>query len=157
MKKYVVEISETAEQDLENIISYLRFSLAGDIIADKYKILFKQELKNLENIAGSMSILSEDLTGHKNIRKTNVRNYIVFYIVVFVTHNTGKIKSAEKYFKNLKFTTFNYELDEPRSDDIKEIATAKVKEAFEIVKRPCIALDTDFRIDELNGFPMVYL
>ena len=40
MKKYEVEISETAEQDLENIISYLRFSLAGDIIADKYKILF---------------------------------------------------------------------------------------------------------------------
>ena len=25
MKKYVVEISETAEKDLENIISYLRF------------------------------------------------------------------------------------------------------------------------------------
>ena len=41
--------------------------------------------------------------------------------IVFVTHNTGKIKSAERYFKNLKFTTFNYELDEPRSDDIKEI------------------------------------
>ena len=59
MKKYVVEISETAEQDLENIISYIRFSLSGDIIADKYKILFKQELKNLENIAGSMPILSE--------------------------------------------------------------------------------------------------
>ena len=81
MKKYVVEISETAEQDLENIISYIRFSLSGDIIADKYKILFKQELKNLENIAGSMPILSEDLTGYKNIRKINVRNYIVFYIV----------------------------------------------------------------------------
>ena len=42
--------------------------------------------------------------------------------IVFVTHNTGKIKSAEKYFKNLKFTTYNYELDEPRSDDIQEIA-----------------------------------
>ena len=77
MKKYVVEISETAEQDLENIISYLRFSLSGDIIADKYKILFKQELKNLENIAGSIPILSEDLTGYKNIIKINVRNYIV--------------------------------------------------------------------------------
>jgi hypothetical protein len=38
--------------------------------------------------------------------------------IIFVTHNTGKIKSAEKYFKNLKFNTFNYELDEPRSDDI---------------------------------------
>ena len=77
--------------------------------------------------------------------------------IIFVTHNTGKIKSAEKYFKNLKFKTFNYELDEPRSDDIKEIATAKVKEAFEIVKRPCIALDTDFRIDKLNGFPRAFV
>lgn len=81
MKKYMVEISETAEQDLENIIRYLRYNLAGDIISDKYKILFKQELKNLENIAGSMPILSEELTGYKNIRKINIRNYIVFYIV----------------------------------------------------------------------------
>lgn len=81
MKKYIVEISETAEQDLENIISYLRYNLSGDIIADKYKILFKQKLKDLENIAGSMPILNENLTGHKNIRKINVRNYIVFYIV----------------------------------------------------------------------------
>ena len=81
MRKYIVKISETAEQDLENIISYLRYNLSGDIIADKYKLLFKQELKDLENIAGSMPILDENLTGHKNIRKINVRNYIVFYIV----------------------------------------------------------------------------
>lgn len=81
MKKYIVEISETAEQDLENIILYLRYNLAGDIIADKYKILFKQELKNLEDIAESMPILNEELTGHKNIRKINVRNYIIFYTV----------------------------------------------------------------------------
>ena len=77
--------------------------------------------------------------------------------IIFVTHNPGKIESAEKYFRNLKFKTFNYELDEPRSDDIKEIATAKVKQAYEIVKRPCIALDTDFRIDELNGFPRAFV
>ena len=81
MKKYIVEISKTAEQDLENIISYLRYNLAGDIIADKYKILFKQELRNLEIVAGSTPILNEELTGHKNIRKINVRNYLIFYIV----------------------------------------------------------------------------
>ena len=38
-------------------------------------------MKELENIAGSMPILDENLTGHKNIKKINVRNYIVFYIV----------------------------------------------------------------------------
>ena len=81
MKKYVVEVSKTAEQDLENIISYLRYDLAGDIIADKYKMLFKQKLNDLENLAGSMPILDESLTGHKNIRKLNVRNYILFYVI----------------------------------------------------------------------------
>ena len=77
--------------------------------------------------------------------------------IIFVTHNKGKVKSAEKYFKNIKLSTIDFELDEPRSDDIKEIATAKVKQAYEIVKRPCIALDTDFRIDELNGFPRAFV
>lgn len=81
MKKYIVEISDTAVKDLESIISYLRHNLAGDIIADKYKILFKQELKNLENIAGSMPVLDKELTGHKGIKKINVRNYIIFYII----------------------------------------------------------------------------
>ena len=38
MKKYIVEMSEATERDLENIISYLRYNLAGDIIADKYKL-----------------------------------------------------------------------------------------------------------------------
>ena len=77
-----MQISETAEEDLEKIISYLRDNLAGDIIADKYKILFKQKLKDLEEeVAGSMPILDEELTGYKNIRKINIRNYIVFYIV----------------------------------------------------------------------------
>ncbi len=77
--------------------------------------------------------------------------------IIFVTHNKGKAKSAEKHFKNLKISTFNYELDEPRSDDIKVIATAKVKQAYEIVKKPCMAMDTDFRIDELNGFPRAFV
>ena len=77
--------------------------------------------------------------------------------VIFVTHNKGKIESAKKYLKDVNFKVLEYELEEPRSDDIKEIATAKVKEAFEIVKRPCIALDTDFRIEELNGFPRAFV
>jgi len=81
MKKYIVEISENAIYDLEKIISYLRDDLAEDIIADKYKLLFKQKLNSLENIAGSMPVLDKELTGHKNIRKVNVRNYVIFYRV----------------------------------------------------------------------------
>ena len=81
MEKYIVEISKTAMQDFKDIITYLRNELSGEIIADKYKILFKQGFKKLENVAVSMQILNDDLTGHKNIRKINVKNYIIFYIV----------------------------------------------------------------------------
>lgn len=77
--------------------------------------------------------------------------------IVFVTHNKGKAKAAEKYFENIEFTTFNYDLDEPRSDDLKEIVTAKVKQAYDLVKTPCIALDTGFFIEELNGFPRAFV
>lgn len=81
MNKYIVEVSQTAKNDLDNIIIYIRNSLFDDIIADKYKILFKQELLNLENVAGSMPILDKNLTGHDNIRKINVKNYVIFYTV----------------------------------------------------------------------------
>lgn len=106
MKKYIVELSETANQDLNNIISYLRYTLSGDIIADKYKILFKQALIDLENVAESMPILNEELTGHKDIRKINVRNYIIFYIVdeekskAFVVRIGHAFMDWEKYLKN---------------------------------------------------------
>lgn len=106
MKHYIVEISETAEKDLENIISYLRYTLAGDIIADKYKILFKQGLKDLENVEGNMPILDEKLTGHKNIRKITIRNYIIFYVVneelnkVFVVRIGHTFMDWEKYLKD---------------------------------------------------------
>ena len=77
--------------------------------------------------------------------------------IIFVTHNKGKAQSAEKHFKNLRVSIYEYELDEPRSDNIKEIVTAKVKQAYEVVKKPCIALDTGFFIDELNGFPRAFV
>ena len=81
MKKFLVELTENAKQDLKNIILYLRNDLAEDIIADKYIVLFKQKLKDLENVAESLPVLDEGLTGHKNIRKYNVRNYILFYVI----------------------------------------------------------------------------
>ena len=81
MKKYIVETTETSEQDLVNIISYLRYNLAGDIVADKYIELFSNALKNLEDIAGSMPIIDKKLIKHENIRKINVKRYMIFYTV----------------------------------------------------------------------------
>ena len=77
--------------------------------------------------------------------------------IVFVTHNPGKIASAQKTLKNVKLSIFEYELDEPRSDDIEYISKMKVMEADKLVKKPCISLDCGFWIDALNGFPRAFV
>lgn len=77
--------------------------------------------------------------------------------IVFVTTNKGKIVSAEKELKDIKVLSYNAELIEPRSDDIKEIAEQKVIQGYKMVKKPCIALDAGFFIEALNGFPRAYV
>lgn len=77
--------------------------------------------------------------------------------IVFVTHNKGKIASAQNYLKGVNFKIFEYELEEPRSDDIKYISEVKVKEAYELVHKPCISLDCGFFIEALNGFPRAFV
>jgi len=77
--------------------------------------------------------------------------------IIFVTSNKGKIASAQRDLKNIKVLGCNAELIEPRSDDLIEIARHKVLQAYKIVEKPCIALDSGFYITELNGFPKVYV
>lgn len=77
--------------------------------------------------------------------------------VVFVTHNKGKIESAKKQLEEIDFQIFEYELEEPRSDDIKYISRYKVMEAYKLVNKPCISLDCGFWIDELDGFPKAFV
>ena len=79
--------------------------------------------------------------------------------IIFVTHNQGKVLSAQEHFndKDIKLEIYDYELDEPRSDDVEMIAKAKVIQAYNLVKRPCFALDTGFYIEELNGFPKAFV
>lgn len=77
--------------------------------------------------------------------------------IVFVTSNMGKVSSAQQYFKNIKLEIYNYDLIEPRTDDIQKIAESKVLQAYELVKKPCIALDAGFFINELNGFPRAFV
>ena len=77
--------------------------------------------------------------------------------IVFVTHNKGKIAAAKRNMKDVDFVVYEYELEEPRSDDITYISKYKVMEAYKLVHKPCISLDCGFWIDELNGFPRAFV
>ena len=73
--------------------------------------------------------------------------------IVFVTHNKGKIASANRQLKDVNFKVFEYELDEPRSEDIKYISKYKVMEAYKLVNKPCISMDTGFLDRRTRRFP----
>lgn len=79
--------------------------------------------------------------------------------IIFVTSNKGKIATAQQYFNaiDIKLETYAHELIEPRSDDITEIAKSKVLQAYDLVGQPCIAQDSGFYIDALNGFPRAFV
>lgn len=77
--------------------------------------------------------------------------------IIFVTHNRGKIESAKQQLKEVNFRIYEYDLEEPRSEDITYISRYKVLEAYKLVKKPCLSLDCGFWIDALNGFPKAYV
>lgn len=79
--------------------------------------------------------------------------------ITFVTTNKGKIATAKQYLgdEEIEVVPYNYELIEPRTDDIKEIARQKVIQAYNVVKEPCIAMDSGFYIEALNGFPRAFV
>lgn len=107
MKKYKIETSKTANHDIDIIISYIREELLEDDVAEKYKRLFTEKLKQLVDIAGSMPPLDEELTGHKGIRKVNVKNYIMFYTIdeekdeAYVIRVGHAFMDWQKYLKNI--------------------------------------------------------
>ena len=81
----------TAEQDLENIISYLRYDLAGDIIVDKYKMLFKQKLSDLVCLTFWVHFI------HEFVRLfTRIFRMIV---ILFIGHKGGKMFKLVSNYK----------------------------------------------------------
>lgn len=79
-------------------------------------------------------------------------------VLMFATSNKGTVESANKYFEGkIQFLLCDFTFHEIRSDNLDEIAIAKVIEAYEITKKPTIALDTGFCIKSLRGFPGSYV
>ena len=77
--------------------------------------------------------------------------------IIFVTSNQGKVVTAGKHIDAAQLEFFKYDLIEPRSESLEEIAAYKVMQAYEIVKEPCIAVDAGFYIEDLNGWPSSFV
>ena len=77
----------------------------------------------------------------------------------FATTNKGKVNSLKSILINydIEVIQANLELPEPRTYDLQEIARQKVMFAYQQIGKPCVALDSGFYIDSLNGFPKTFV
>jgi len=78
--------------------------------------------------------------------------------IFFATESQYKLGFANNLTKKHDWECLpcNVKMIEPQSWTLEEIATYKVKQAFEQIQRPIVTMDTGIFITALNGFPGVY-
>ena len=81
MKKYHVEITEEALQDMQDIYNYIAAELlAPDIAKEQYSRIAKGILK-LDTFPQRFRIMNSDLERRMELRRLIVDNYSVFYTI----------------------------------------------------------------------------
>ena len=78
-------------------------------------------------------------------------------MITVVTGNKGKAAEVAAFFAGVdEVTSASVEMTEPQTDSLEEVARAKAKQAYAVLKRPLIVDDTGLFIEALNGFPGPY-
>lgn len=75
--------------------------------------------------------------------------------IVFATGNKGKIASAKMYFEKAKIDLEcqSFTAKEPELNDLEFIAETKVRQVYELIKKPCFTVDAGFYIEAYPGDP----
>lgn len=78
--------------------------------------------------------------------------------IYFATTRKAKVDSLNQTLerhgvKDVIIVQQNIDIPELRSEDINDIALQKVKQAYDLMSVPCLAQDSGFFIDALNGWP----
>ncbi len=79
----------------------------------------------------------------------------------FMTSNVSKVAEASQHFSKygVEVKQFNFEAIEPQSDNLEEVAIAKLQQAIPHLPNPndmLLVEDAGLFIDALDGFPGVY-
>lgn len=79
--------------------------------------------------------------------------------VAYATGNLGKVKSAKAYLEPLGITVEQVtpsKVEEIQSTDVDRIAAHKAQQAYGELHRPLFVTDTQFGIQQFNGWPFCF-
>lgn len=78
---FEVEITDTAQRDVENIYTYISENLCNRQVAVRFISTLKERMAMLENMPKSYPLANDEYLRNMGIRVIILQNYIVFYTV----------------------------------------------------------------------------
>ncbi len=81
MNKYFVEITDAAQSDLKEIVSYISIELKNPTSAKRMLINFKDNIFSLEKMPKKHNFVNDEVLSSRGIRRFLVDNYMIFYVV----------------------------------------------------------------------------
>ena len=79
--KYDIDITESAQKDLENIYFYISEELLENESAINTIIEIKEKIFSLETMPGRYSLVNNLSLSKMGYRHVNVKNYIILYLI----------------------------------------------------------------------------
>ena len=101
MKKYNIEYSKEAKEDLIGIKQYIKYNLQEPETANKLISKIRKSIKTLKENPEIYTIIDDDIIRKLEIRKLIVDNYIVFYRIKNDTIEIVRIMYGRKNWINL--------------------------------------------------------
>ena len=81
MKQYQIEITELAEQDLENAGDYIAYELKNPTAAQNTVKGIRAQIDSLSNFPERNELDEDELLATLGVRKDYYRNYKIYYVI----------------------------------------------------------------------------
>lgn len=82
MKKYNIKLTEEAKQERKSLAYFIKDEVHAPLTAKRYMLGLEEEIKKLENSAGSLAV-DEELSRQlgMEVRRTNYKNMAIIFSV----------------------------------------------------------------------------
>lgn len=93
MNKFLVEVTDTAQSDIKDIITYISLELKNPLSAKKLVTKFRENILSLEEMPKRQNLVNDEVLSNRGIRKLFVDNYMIFYVVDDSKHKVTVIRT----------------------------------------------------------------
>lgn len=109
MKKFQVQIAQSAKRDLKDIVSYICFQLQEQSTAKKLHQKIKEQILELDHMPERYPLWEDEPWHSRGLRKLLVKNYYVFYLV---DHAQDCVRVVRVMYAGRDVTTQLQEMDQ---------------------------------------------